>query len=859
MKRLIPLGFALTTAFAVLAMPRPVLWLSAERTGDFTPGELAPAVVDGAFNGLPAFVITNGAHLTAKTETTNRTVVAVVRPDQKQRYNPGLFGRRGSIARSIRGWGKWGDANWDAGKESLFFGGRAWVDGEKRYDPSAGLARAHVAFESCGAHVLAAVATNDVVYVPTVGANRDIPTDRSYWSGALAELFVFDRALEESDIVTLSDRLMDKWRISPSVEPVAFKVFFRNQANAALRGSIRSSVPHEYAVSGTVAGRALGEMRVKAGKEETCFALPFEPTLETGRHPYSLKVVKCADGRTVHEERGEIEMRAPLDKSAWRVFDWGGHKQPSVEFMKRVGITVANVRADGPDNVKRRRRQIAQAAELVKAGFLLDIRHENAPVWKRLGYDDAAIAAEVRRDLAPFEGLDPWVMTLLNTETYGLKVFSSATNEPCFLAAARAALGNRVDFRFQAHPLQLPFEDKAAVKAGLKGLRGAVKRGDPALETLAWFVGRGIPAYRVTTASAAAAKAANPGGVVWTEPLAGPGQAEGVDMLADWIYTYGAKNRLALQRQMYGKVRALGRPMPFMPTISPTIFYSGLNVDGTGELEPSQADKSHPVTDFRELALYSWVALGASRADALSIWNLGAWLDEKTEAGAPERYGEFMRGKFTPVAEKLKGLENVRAPLAVLQPLLPSVAAGGARFSAWHCLRQQLLLLAQSTGVPFDVLFDAEIDAETLKRYKVVYLPWSYCLYEDQVAALAKASAAGTKVVTDAPGEWLSKHCRAFECLKDVAYRHPKDIRSVLPLAAWARRTGETLRGELFAWSDRDDEPEGSFTFVKEKGARRFVLVVNGAASDLAITTHFRGGKTVTETYAPAEARLFEF
>ena len=98
----------------------------------------------------------------------------------------------------------------------------------------------------------------------------------------------------------------------------------------------------------------------------------------------------------------------------------------------------------------------------------------------------------------------------------------------------------------------------------------------------------------------AAAKAANPGGVVWTEPLAGPGQAEGVDMLADWIYTYGTKNRLAVQRQMYGKVRALGRPMPFMPTISPTIFYSGLNVDGTGELEPSQADKSHPVTDFRE-------------------------------------------------------------------------------------------------------------------------------------------------------------------------------------------------------------------------------------------------------------------
>ena len=845
-----------------------VLHLEVGAADDFTVGKFAPTVVRDGFNGLPCYRfgltpegVVTGTLMTAVRAVTNRTVVLVARPApaEVQVHNPSVFGRIGRDWRqSISGWSNWSDTGWEAGPNSHFLGGWAYVNGRRAYGPSAGGGRGRVAFDKGAAHVLVSVATNDCVFAPGLGANRPInPWRPSFWQGDVAEVQVYDRALGEDEVVALSHRLMDKWRISPVVEPVAFKVFFRNQANAALRGSIRSVVPGEYAVRAAVAGKPLGEVRVRADADETCFAVPFEPTLDIGRHPYALTVVKCADGRTVHEERGEIEMRAPLDKSAWRVFDWGGHKQPPIEFVKRVGITVAHVRADGPDDVKRRRRQIAQAAELVEAGFLLNIRHENAGAWTRLGYDDAAIAAEVRRDLRPFEGLDPWVMTLINTETYGLGVFKSATNAPCFLAAARDALGDKVDFRFQAHPLQLPFEDKAAVKAGLKGLRGVVKHGDGALETLAWFFRRGIPAYRVTTATAAAVKAANPEGVAWTEPLAGPGQAEGVDMLADWIYTYGTKNRLAVQRQMYGKVRALGRPMPFMPTISPLLFYSGLNPEGTGPLDGKAMRDDHPVTTFRELAVYTWIALGASRADALSIWDLGAWLDERTEPDAPAKYGEFMRTRFTPVAEKLRGLENVRAPLAVLQPLLPSAAAGGARFSSWHCLRQQLMLITQSTGVPFDVLFDAEINAETLKRYKVVYLPWSYCLYEEEVAALAEASAAGTKIVTDAPGEWLGRHCGDFECLKDVRYRNPKDVRGLLPLRDWAKRTGEALRGELFAWSDRDDDPEGSFTFVKEGPKGPLVLVVNASEGPLEITTHFRDGRTERATYAPAEARLF--
>ena len=167
------------------------------------------------------------------------------------------------------------------------------------------------------------------------------------------------------------------------------------------------------------------------------------------------------------------------------------------------------------------------------------------------------------------------------------------------------------------------------------------------------------------------------------------------------------------------------------------------------------------------------------------------------------------------------------------------------------------MLITQSTGVPFDVLFDAEINAETLKRYKVVYLPWSYCLYEEEVAALAEASAAGTKIVTDAPGEWLGRHCGDFECLKDVRYRNPKDVWGLLPLRDWAKRTGEALRGELFAWSDRDDDQEGSFTFVKEGPKGPLVLVVNASEGPLEITTHFRDGRTERATYAPAEARLF--
>ena len=642
-----------------------------------------------------------------------------------------------------------------------------------------------------------------------------------------------------------------------TVDPVAFKVFFKGQTNAALRGSIRSTVPCEYVVSGLIEGLKLDDVRVRATRDETCFALPFDSTLAIGRHPYSVRVVKCAENRVVYDESGEIEMREPQDKSSWKIFDWGGHKQPPNDFLKLIGISVANVRVDGPENVKRRRRQIARAAELVEAGFLVNIRHENAEVWKRLGYDDTAIAEEVRRDLRPFEGLDPWVMTLLNTETYGLKVFESATNAPCFLSAATKALGKDVDWNFQAHPLQLPFEDARAVAAGLKGFRGVVKRGNPALETLKWFAGYGVPAYHITTVTAAEVKGINPDGLVWTEPIAGPGQAEGVDMLADWIYKYGVRNRIALQYQQYGRVRALARPIKFMPTISPLLLPGGLNMDGQAVLDPSVRNRC-PTASALEMMTYSWIALGATRSDALSIWNLGAWYYDEHDDAAPARYGEFIRKQFKPIAEKLKGLENVRAPLAVLAPSLPSVAAGGARFSSWHCYRQQLMLIAQGTSIPFDVLYDAEINAKTLEKYKVVYLPWSFCLYEEQVAALAKVSAEGTKVVTDAPGEWLGRYCRSFECLKNVRYKDPKDTTTLLPLKEWAKCTGQSLRGNLFAWSDRDDEPAGSLTFVKQGSRRKFALVVNVADCPLEITTHFRNGCPKRATYAPAEARVYE-
>ena len=257
--------------------------------------------------------------------------------------------------------------------------------------------------------------------------------------------------------------------------------------------------------------------------------------------------------------------------------------------------------------------------------------------------------------------------------------------------------------------------------------------------------------------------------------------------------------------------------------------------------------------------VYAWLAVGATRSDALSIWNLGDWYERPPAPDTAARFGEFVRTQLRPVAEKVKGLENPRAPLAVLQPSMPSAAAGGARFSAWHCHRQQMLMLGQGLGVPFDYLFDGEITAKVLKQYKIVYLPWAYCLYEEQVQALAEASAAGTKVVTDAPGEWLRAHCRAFECLTNVVYRNPKDLSRVRPLFDWAQRTGDGLRPELFAWSDRDKEADGSFTFVKCQGAKRYVIVVNAASTNATITTHVKGGRTLRETYAPSEGKLFEF
>lgn len=694
----------------------------------------------------------------------------------------------------------------------------------------------------------------------------------------LDDFAIFRTELTEEEIAALAKSgkgLMDGVT-SVKASIIDFRTFYRNQRDAALRMTLTASAETDCTVKAEIGGRALPDAKLHLVRGETRTAIAFDPAqYRPGKYPFAYRLV-AADGTVVASDGGELEIRGRLERDTWKYMSWGGSKTVHDDFAKTVGFNLINVMQD----------QMPAVKHLVDEGFFVNLRNENSADWRRFDFDEKRIAAEVRRRLSRYEGLHLWTSTLMNSEVYSAITAQDAKKFPSFVRAAEKAIGRKPDWHFGHAPAQLPFWDPAEKAKGLKPFRGVIGPTNAILETLSWFMDKGNPVYGVNRTTAKALHELSPGNVAWTEPILGQGGiAEGIDLMADWLYCYGTKKLLAAQREQYGRIRGVGPGTKYVPTLAMSAFMGGLD-----PTKKNEAGKPQPVSmclSADEMNIYSWIALGATRHDSLSLFGADAWeygvsnalryaasptnrIASIAEPDAPARHGAFIRGRYLPAAMLLKGLENVRAPFAILRPSEVEFAAG-IGWEPYHYGNMIAAALMKRSDIPFDSLTDREITAEVLSGYRYVLFPMAYLLTERHAKAVAEAARRGTRFVVDRNGGFVLDLAKGSTMLKDLHYIHPSKPETVSgPITNWIASIAGELGKGLFARSDRDAADNGSFTFVKERSGVRYVMVVNDGRSDRkCILNAFKEGddyrplaapqRIATEIAAPAGAEIREF
>ena len=542
--------------------------------------------------------------------------------------------------------------------------------------------------------------------------------------------------------------------------------------------------------------------------------------------------------------------------AAFAVFSWGGSKSISTNFLDRIGVDTVNcmLPITGPITSKYE----ADVAAITDGGRNVCIRYENYRRWtreERGPYDWKRIRRETADDLSRFAANARWSMTLANSEVYPDNPLAAPARDPAIVAEARAAIGMEPDFGATLHDGLFEPTNQTAFAC----LRGVIGHDNALLETLHWFRAEGMPTLKFLRVVRDEVHRMKPGNVVWTEPLLG-GIAGSCDMAADWLYEYSEFLTLGSLRSMAVGPRVAKKP--FMPTLTAYYYPAQFGEHPTAKDKDGNQLKVRMSQSPDELEIKSYLAIGAVRASALSLFHFDTWEQGEVETrryladasapitivaevGAADRYGEFLRSRLLPLAEMLQSVENARAPLAVYVPE-PVGICGGWRFGLHH-YRRMILDTFGKKGTPYDVIGDREVcDEKTLRQYKYLFMPMCNVMYEECDAAIKSAAEKGLVVVLDAHGKFFKDRYSNAEFHPEILYKHIWNApdATYVPLRAWADSKRDELRKLSRAWSSGD--VGDSFTFVKAAKGVAYIVVVNNRRRDGGgILADFKKTKTV--------------
>lgn len=637
----------------------------------------------------------------------------------------------------------------------------------------------------------------------------------------LDDVAIFTDVLDASKIASIAASRTALFAASHRVwmQPFDLTVYFRNQTNAALRTSLWSPRVVSCRVKASVGGFPLPELRLEVPKGGSRLTVPFDPALYApSRYPFEVRL-EDEDGKAVAASRGTLEIKGRLERDAFRIFSWGGWKPIREEFLDLLGVNAVNCET----RIDVRRHAMR--------GVFTNIRYENSRKQDVWGYDWKAMAEKAGEDLSYAQGLHTWVSTLVNSEVYGAGKAAEPSRIGWYAEMARREIGCEPEWSFLDGTDEVHYG-----KLKEKPPRGIVDGRHRTLKTLYWFMDVGMPTYRLNAELTKVVHGLSPDNTVWTEPLSSVGGiGKHVDMMADWIYEYDANVTLSQLREQYGYQRALGKP--YQPTVS-TYYYPKLRgrnpVTGKGGVELCQSAD--------EVMVKSWMALAAVRADVLGVFAADYWQHGVTNAqvlaqnpaadvwtvadpDAPERFGTFVRSRYLPAAELLRGMENARAPVALLLTAEGQLAGGFWWGHYWY--RRELCRLLCRAGIPFDVIHEHEISSEVLSQYRYIVFPMSTLVTREHDKILREVAEKGVRIVLDDYATYSYPHTikPGFRYEKDIT-TNPRRLKD--PFNGWYTNVVDELRGELLAWSDADSVgAQDSYTFVKAEDGVRYVTVVN--------------------------------
>jgi len=638
--------------------------------------------------------------------------------------------------------------------------------------------------------------------------------------GVMDEIAIFKVALTPDEVKALAAAKAPLREPQWMLGGVDFTVFFRNQENAALRTVVNVPVAGRCTVAGKI-----GSVEIPAAVRElpagdSPFAVPFDPSrFRPGKYPWSFTVTP-EKGKAIVRS-GELEIRGRFDRDAFRFHSWG--PDGTLAYNREMGFNQMMTYVS----------DIATTRNLIDAGLFVNYRIENSGAWRKYNSDWNTIRENVRRQFAYADGLYPWRSTLVNSEVYGQGTLASLTNHVPFLKSCEKAIGQKPVIAMTSRPPQ-QLDRKAQGKGPLHGIFDP--NDEPDYATFKWFAYHGHPTVLLNGVNREAIHAVDPANTVWSEPSFG-GIGATIDMFADWNYRYSATETLWEYRTQYASARPYG--IGFQPTLSSGYYHGS---PGPGFYPDRVSTKGKPVPcgvtqSADECAIKAMCALGAVKTETLSWFAASDWFKGEiaatnylaggtntykviADADVGKRFGAFMQRRFFPIADLLREMETVRAPIAYVVPYA-SWVAGGLGWGHYHYNNAYKSVLAKGP-VPFDVLADGEFTAENLAKYKLIFLSTAMVMEKQQDAALRAAAKSGARIVTDGYA------CTKYEggvALTNVVWNYYKQKTMMDPVKAFCREAMPALAKTLGASSQGDGDT--AFTFEKEYDGIRYVMVVN--------------------------------
>ena len=719
------------------------------------------------------------------------------------------------------------------------------------------------------------------------GDHKAVPAD-----AVLDDIAIFSRALEEEEIeaIAKSAKGLRDTGTRLIATAVCNPVFFRNEPHAALRLTVIAPKAGTYAVSGSVGGKAIPGGKVAFRQGSNDLDVGFEAArYRAGEYDWAFELRESAAkglaALPALKRKGKLQIRPRFERDRYTVLSWGPHAD--VKWMKDLGINAANAHPT----------EYGLRDELFANDMAFSMRSINWRTYLPLDFSEEKIRAGVRAELEPMRGVHSWTMSLQNTEYY------SYSHIP-YDGLLKSSWRPWAEKSFGPH-LPAPKEighSPMHYNWWRKGMnwKDDVPQGvttNNGINFCYWFYEKGNPMYMGNQLAQKELHALSPGSICWAEPIIEAWNIGAYhDLTADWLYMYYTTDNLEALWSQYGQLRALGKP--YMPT--PSFF--PYHTVGYGVPHPTLKRKDGkpqvqcPLATADEMAVYSYLSIGAVPAHALSFFSPRDW-EKAAAAGSvyltnryaragwfcspddPPKFAKHFNEKIKPMAEFLQDMPNARAPFAFAYPAENRYIDGW--LSQTHVERYKKL--AGWYGVPYDVLGEFELTPETMGKYRYVVMPSARIFTPGHDKAI-KATPKTTEFIFDGrcPTNMYPKslHLTAWpEWQKDWRFDRTAEKQVCGPFLDWFTNRIAELRALMPAKSDQDGEFSAR-TFLKEYNGAKYVMVLNDKryrdenaiqesilkkdwfrphVAPQTITTHlpvFAGGATYVFN-EPAQKRLF--